>query len=125
MKANLRIIFCSFNNCPHFKEFMLNGEYFPISESKREIELKVSFDNYEQDLGKKVCEYELLTEKREFHFGGSFEIGHGDNIGFCFIDNVGTTFELLFLEKIEQIESFINSNFTSSVLDACYSKVDI
>ena len=36
-----------------------------------------------------------------------------------------TTFELLFLEKIEQIESFINSNFTSSVLDACYSKVDI
>ena len=83
------------------------------------------FDSYELDLGKKVCEYSLITDDGNFLYTGLLEIFLGDNIGFCFIDNVGTTFEIMFLQKVKNLESFLKNNFNSSILDAKYSKVEI
>lgn len=122
-KAKLKIMFCTYNKSPYFTNFMIVNKNFSISQG--EIEIDIPFDNYEQDLGKKVCEYKLLTEKNEFEFGGSFEIFLGYNIGFCFIDNVGTTYQIMFLQKIEKMEYFKKGEFTSSVLDARNSNVEI
>ena len=125
MKARLIIYFCSYNDSPHFTKFMLNGKTFSISKDKRKIDLELDFNIYEQDLGKKVCDYTLLTEKENFKFGGLFEIFLGKNIGFCFIDNVGTTFELMFLSNTGDINNFIKKKYASSILDAGYSEVEI
>ena len=125
MKTKLKIVFCNYNKSPCFTEFLLNNESFDIKNIKRELELEIPFNNYEQHLCKKVCEYKLFTDKRQFQFGGLFEIYNGDNIGFCFIDNVGTTFEMMFLQKIEQIEDFIKDKYTSSILDSHNSNVEI
>ena len=121
--AILKIIFCTYNKNPYFSEFNVEGQ--KISTSKKETEIKIPFDIYEQDLGKKVCEYTLSSDGGDFKFSGLFEIFSGYNIAYCFIDNVGTTFEILFLQKIEKLECFKNYHYVSSVLDARHSKVEI
>ena len=111
--ALLKIIFCTYSKNPYFSEFIVEGQTIPTS--IREKEIKIPFDIYEQDLGKKVCEYTLITDNGDFKFGGLFEIFSGYNIAYCFIDNVGTTFEILFLQKIEKLEYFKNCHYVSSV----------
>ena len=111
--ALLKIIFCTYNKNPYFSEFIVEGQ--TISTSIREKEIKIPFDIYEQDLGKKVCEYTLISDDGKFKFGGLFVIFTCYNIAYCFIDNVGTTFEILFLQKIEKLEYFKNCHYVSLV----------
>ena len=39
--------------------------------------------------------------------GGLFEIYLGKNIGYCFIDDLGTTFELMFLKRNGKIKKLL------------------
>lgn len=123
-EAKLLIKFCTYNNQPKFKEFILDGQELLINNNK-EKEFKISFNKYEKNLGKKVCKYRLFTKDRKFDFGGLVEIYYGVNIGYCYIDNVGTTFEISFIKKKENINNFIKSKYSSSILDATDSNVEI
>ena len=82
--ALLKIIFCTYSKNPYFSEFIIDGQ--KISTLKGEIELKIPFDIYEQDLGKKVCEYTLITDNGDFKFGGLFEIFSPPNTPYCTAD---------------------------------------
>ena len=110
--AYLEIIFCSYNNNPNFDEIQLNGVKYP---TKQNLKLTIAFNKYEEDLGKKVCEYVLFSAKVDFEVKGSFEIFSGLNVGFCYLDDVGTTFEIMFLQKMGEIENFLKSNYTSLI----------
>jgi hypothetical protein len=110
--AYLEIIFCSYNNNPNFDEIQLNGVKYP---TKQNLKLTIAFNKYEEDLGKKVCEYVLFSAKVDFEVKGSFEIFSGLNVGFCYLDEVGTTFEIMFLQKMGEIENFLKSNYTSLI----------
>ena len=120
--AYLEIIFCSYNNNPAFDEIRLNGEKHKTNQS---LKLNITFNKYEEDSGKKVCKYVLVSTKINFEVQGSFEIYSGLNVGFCYLDDFGTTFEIMFLQKMGEIENFIKSNYTSSILRAFYSNVEI
>ena len=123
-EAKLLIKFCTYNNQPKFKEFISDGQELLINNNK-EKEFKISFNKYEKNLGKKVCKYRLFTKDRKFDFGGLVEIYYGMNIGYCYIDNVGTTFEISFIKKKENINNFIKCKYSSSILDATDSNVEI
>ena len=120
--AYLEIIFCSYNNNPAFDEIRLNGEKHKTNQS---LKLNITFNKYEEDSGKKVCKYVLVSTKINFEVQGSFEIYSGLNVGFCYLDDFGTTFEIMFLQKMGEIENFIKSNYTSSIRRAFYSNVEI
>ena len=66
----------------------------------------------------------MLTDDN-FEYAGLFEIFLGDNIVYCFIDNVGITFEIMFLQKISKMENFLKHIYSSSVFDAKKSKLEI
>ena len=42
---------------------------------------------------------------------GIFEVYLGRNIGYCFIDDIGTNFELLFIRTKEKIDDFLKKKF--------------
>ena len=42
---------------------------------------------------------------------GIFEVYLGKNIGYCFIDDIGTNFELLFIRTKEKIDDFLKKKF--------------
>ena len=60
-EAKLLIKFCTYNNQPKFKEFILDGQELFINNNK-EKEFKISFNKYEKNLGKKPCKYRLFTK---------------------------------------------------------------
>ena len=99
--AYLEIIFCSYNNNPAFDEIKLNGEKYQTNQN---LKLSFTFNKYEEDSGIKVCEYVLLSTKINFEVKGSFEIYSGLNVGFCYLDDFGTTFEIMFLQKMEEMK---------------------
>lgn len=121
-KAELQIKFCTYNNRPAFDIFQLNGKDYPTNIN---FKITIAFSKYEQDSGKKVCKYKLISTNNDFEIPGSFEIYLGLNIGFCYLDNVGTTFELMFLQKMNKIENFMKSNYTSSIIDVFSSNIEI
>ena len=111
IKAKLTIIFCTFNNNPIFDRFTLNEKEYKIENGI--IEKELTFNKYENDLGKKICCYKLKTkEENNASCEGTFEISQGNNIAYCFLDDGGITFKILFLQKKESIKEFINSKFT-------------
>ena len=111
IKAKLTIIFCTFNNNPIFDRFTLNEKEYKIENGI--IEQELTFNKYENDLGKKICCYKLKTkEENNASCEGTFEISQGNNIAYCFLDDGGITFKILFLQKKESIKEFINSKFT-------------
>ena len=112
-EGKLTIIFCSFFNRDYFGEFIINGEHFKTNTEK--INLKYIFNKYEQDLGKKCCSYKLVSKNGVNMLCGTFEIFLGNNIGYCFLDEIGITFEIMFLEKDEKIKDLINSKITSKI----------
>ena len=113
-EATLTIIFYSYYNIPVFDKFILNGEEFSIDKGK--IEKKFIFNKYEQDLDKKFCRYELISKEGGDIYKGSFEISSGNHIGYCFLDDPGITFKLLFLQKRgEKMKEFIKSKYTSAI----------
>ena len=111
-----------------------------IKTGKDVIDIKIEFNKYEKYLGRKVCFYTLKrkvdeNEKNknndEDDLYGSFEIYFGKNIGYCFIDDIGETFELLFLKKKENLQKFIenkislkNKKHTKKIIDINPNKID-
>ena len=111
-----------------------------IKTGKDIIDIKIEFNKYEKDLGRKVCFYTLKREideneknknNDEDDLYGSFEIYFGKNIGYCFIDDIGETFELLFLKKKENLQKFIenkislkNKKHTKKIIDINPNKID-
>ena len=112
-EAKLTIIFCTYLNNPVFNKFILNGEEFKIGIGTQ-ITKTFIFNKYEQDLDKIFCRYQLVTNDEEV-CEGSFDISPGNHIAYCYIDDSGKTFKILFLQKKEKIEKFIGSKFTSSI----------
>ena len=110
--AKLTIIFCTYKSSV-FDKFILNKEEFKTDIGK--IEKNFIFNEYEQELGKKYCYYELIPENVNTVFSGSFEISLGNNIGYCFLDDPGITFKILFLQKMDYIDNFIKSKFTCKI----------
>jgi hypothetical protein len=110
MEATLTIKFYSYYDAPVFDKFILNGEEFNID--KGEIIKKFIFNKYEEDLDKKFCAYELRTKDEGNIYNGSFEISSGNHIGYCFLDDPGITFKILFLQKREKMKEFIESKYT-------------
>ena len=124
-EATLIIIFYAYYDNSIFNKFILNEESFDIETEKivknekiKSIVKKYVFDKYEQDLGKKYCSYQLIPKddkKINKDLSGSFEISPGDNIAYCFLDTVGMTYKLLFLQKKNKIKNFIKSKFTYNI----------
>lgn len=121
-KACLKIIVCRhFNKIQDkerklFNEFILEGESFPLDEAI--IETILTFNENEAILGIKVCHYELkIKNNPEIKVDGFFEIYLGDNIGYCFIDNIGVTFDFsfLFLNDKNKFENFMNNTIVYTV----------
>ena len=130
-QANLKIFFCKLladylnkNGGPEikvFNEFILDEKSFPID--KNTFEKAIFFNEIEEKLGVKVCHYKLKRNNQEkideITVEGSFEIYKGNNIGYCFIDNKGSTFELsfLFLNDKKGFENLLNNKIAYSVQD--------
>ena len=118
MSATLTIYFCSFKNVINpYKEFIIfdNDKEIRFKTDKEKIEIKLFFNEYEIDLGHKACYYMLrnaLYEKDQI--GGVFDLYLGNNIGYCFIDERGLTFELLFLKRDGKIDEFLQKKFAIS-----------
>ena len=123
-EAQLLIKFCTYNNQPKFVEFMLDDQIVLIKDNKEKV-FQISFNKYEKNLGKKICKYRLFTKDRKYDFGGLVEIYYGMNIGYCYIDSLGTTFEIAFFQKKEDIDNFLKSKYSSSIDDPTDSDVEI
>ena len=116
-KATLIIYFVEINdnNFPSFDEIIIDNEHY--STSKGKIEIEMHFNKYEQDLGRKICNYKLLRKKGknenedDYEKSSQFTVYLGKNIGYCFIDIIGNTFELLFLRKEGNIKEFLGNSF--------------
>lgn len=119
--AEITLIFYSFYDNPLYDKIVLNDEEFKIETGK--IIKKFTFDKYELDLGKKYCSYKLITKNGEDEITGAFEISLGNHIGFCFLDDPGMTYKILFLQKKEEINDFITGKYTLSINNpACKNK---
>ena len=114
-EATLTVKFCSYYNAPVFDKFILNDEEFSIA--SQEIKKKFVFNKYEQDLDKKFCTYSLIAKNKGNVYKGSFEISSGNHIGYCFVDGVGMTFKILFLQERKKMKEFIKSKYTSEIND--------
>ena len=128
-KATLIIYFVEINdnNFPSFDEIIIDNEHY--STSKGKIEIEMHFNKYEQDLGRKICNYKLLRKKGknenedDYEKSSQFTVYLGKNIGYCFIDIIGNTFELLFLRKEGNIKEFLGNSFL--IKKEKYSKKEI
>ena len=113
VKANLKIILCSFlSKYDLFEEFILNDKTYKIEDGK--VDIPIMFDEYEEDLGKKICRYKLFDKDKKDIFSGSFEINEGDIVGYFFVDFSGTTFDLSFINRKGPIQKLIEQKFTAS-----------
>ena len=111
-KANLKIILCSFlSKYDLFEEFILNDKAYKIKDGK--VDIPIIFDEYEEDLGKKICIYKLSDKDKKHNYSGSFEINEGEIVGYCFVDNSGTTFDLSFINRKGPIQKLIEQKFTA------------
>ena len=130
-QEKLKIIFCKLfanifkkqgNEIETYNEFILDGEIFDID--KEVLEIIITFNDNEQKLGIKVWQYELRIKEIENcnkpNAKGLFEIYLGDNIGYCFLDNIGSIFELsfLFLNDENKFETFSTKEITYSINNA-------
>ena len=111
--AEITIIFYSFYDNPLYDKFILDDEEFKTETGK--IIKKFKFDKYELDLGLKYCSYKLITKDGEDEFTGAFEISLGNHIGFCFLDDPGMVYKILFLQKKEEMKDFIKGKFTLAI----------
>ena len=110
--AELVLIFYSFNNNFLYNKITIDDEEFEIETETEKINKKFTFDKYEKYLGKKNCSYKLTAKGNGRVISGTFDISFGNHIGFCFLDEPGMTFKLLFLQKKEKIEDFMKSKYT-------------
>ena len=111
--ANLKIIFLDLNKKAgiFFNIFELNNNSF---KTNKNIDIKVPFDEKDIEIGKKICKYSLIMRYNKVtktKVSGIIEIYLGNNIGYCFIDNIGVTFDLCFFNNNGSIDKFVISNF--------------
>ena len=110
--AELVLIFYSFNNNFLYNKITIDDEEFEIETETEKINKKFTFDKYEKYLGKKNCSYKLIAKRDGIVISGSFDISFGNHIGYCFLDDPGKTYKLLFLQKKEKMQDFIKSKYT-------------
>ena len=171
VEASLTLHFLTFKEHlgDYLNEIIINDITYQIKPELGSLEIKIPFNKYEEDLGKKVCRYILLRntnnknddieqknsdknkikeeninmvnknkideEKNENNlnegreeaeeeeeeeedegnaekgFLGLFEIYLGNNIGYCFVDYKGNTFELLFLRRNNKNKKLLTNKF--------------
>ena len=125
-----------------YDEIEINGVNYSTKNDLTKI--VIPFNQYEKELGRKVCDYILLRKEcdnqenkvkeednnneeikededneksddnEEYNdniITGTFEVNHGKNIGYCFIDDVGITFEILFISSKGTIDNFLKKKF--------------
>ena len=113
IKANLKLIFCSFlSKNDLFEEFILNDISYKIKDGR--IDIPITFDKFEEDKGKKICQYKLFDKNKKYNYSGILEINEGEIFGYFFIDNPGTTFDLSFINRKGSIKNLIEQKFTAS-----------
>ena len=113
IKANLKLIFCSFiSKHDLFEEFILNDVSYKIKD--RKLDIPIIFDEYEEDSGKKICQYKFFDKNKKYNYSGSFEINEGEVVGYCFLDNPGTTFDLSFINRKGSIKELMEQRFTAT-----------
>ena len=116
--ANLKIYFCTYfgkiNDTDRllFDRFRIDDTTFPIN--GKILETKIRFNEYEKLLGIKVCTYELIKKEEneeELKISGLIELYLGNNVGYCFVDNKGSSMELsfLFLKDKNSLKKFLNN----------------
>ena len=129
MSATLIVYFCSFKYVINpYKEFIIldNNKEICFKTNEEKIEIKLSFNEYEIDLGHKVCYYMLRnTLDSDNEITGVFDLYLGKNIGYCFIDDEGLTFELLFLKRDGKIDEFLQKKFAISRHKKIRNKIEI
>ena len=105
--AELNIIFCLIHQFTLFTFISIDGLTFKTT---NDFTLFLNFDELEKELGKKVCRIELFNDDKGKKISRSFyiEIYLGFNRAYCFLDNVGTTYEFIFYRK--NIKSFLDNN---------------
>ena len=121
-EAFIKIKICTLGR-PSFDKLAIDGQTF--STKLKEINIKLPFDDYEHDSGQKVCKYKLFRSQQKNEVNGIFVVYTGLNIGYCFIDNIGITFEFLFLEANKTIKDFLESKFTALISQGDNSNDDI
>ena len=105
--AELNIIFCLIQQFTLFTFISIDGSTFSTA---NDFSLFLNFDELEKELGKKVCRIELFYYVNKKKISRSFyiEVYLGFNRAYCFLDNVGTTYEFIFYRK--NIKSFLENN---------------
>ena len=115
--ANIEIIFCNeINETEYYEEFNIDDQSFIIKKGK--IETKIQFNDFDEEIGKKVCKCQLIKKTNESKqiYSGLIEI-YLDTINraFCFIQKTkGKTLELSFYSPNDKIDNFINNQFNIS-----------
>ena len=122
IKANLKLIFCSFlSKNDLFEEFILNDISYKIKDGK--VKIPITFDEFEEDKGKKICHYNLFDKNKKYNYSGLLEINEGEIFGYFFIDNPGTTFDLSFINRKGSIKNLLEQKFTASYSAEKNSKI--
>ena len=77
------------------------------------IPIKIEFTDFESEIGKKICTYEIIekTEDFEIKYSGLVELYPGKSYLYIFLDNQGITCELIFWKGIENIKNFMANKF--------------
>lgn len=103
-------------NLKLFDQFMLEDNIYNVKE--KTLEIDINFNDYDKDRGFKVCRYKLLKNDKNsiFYASGLVEIYSGINIGCCFIDTIGSSFDIsfLFLKDEESLSNFLEEKYTLS-----------
>lgn len=77
------------------------------------IPIKIEFTDFESEIGKKICTYEIIekTEDFEIKYSGLVELYPGKSYLYIFLDNQGITCEFIFWKGIENIKNFMANKF--------------
>ena len=107
IEANLKVYFCLFQEITLYTHFNIDNYTYS---TKQNIDIKLKFNDFEIELGKKICFIELfyIKDGTKLSKTSYIEIYPGNNIAYCFLDVNGTTFEIIFYRK--EINKFLNNN---------------
>ena len=106
--AKLRIFFCLFQQIALFTHIEIDDETY--STDKNYIDIVLKFDDLESELAKKICFIELFyfENGKKISRKSYVEIYPGYNEAYCFIDCIGTSYQIILYKK--EIKKFFKEN---------------